>query len=73
MSLDSSASIVTGFGVGDRGSIFLAGERGFSLLDSVHTGSGAYPASYSMGTAASIPDQSGRSLKLTTHLRLVSR
>jgi hypothetical protein len=54
MSLDSSARIVTGYGVGGRGSIPCR-ERDFHPLDSVHTGSGAYPASYPVSTAASFP------------------
>jgi hypothetical protein len=37
----------------------------------VWTGSGAYPASYSMGTRVISQGQSGRSVMLTTHLHLV--
>jgi hypothetical protein len=33
-----------------KGGLFPAGTRGFSLLHSIQNGSGACPASYSMGT-----------------------
>jgi hypothetical protein len=46
---DSSVGIATGYGPDGRGSISGRGKR-FSLLHCVQTGSGAYPASYPMGT-----------------------
>jgi hypothetical protein len=49
---DSSVGIATGFGLGGWGSI-PTGARIFLLLSSVQTGSGAYPASYPMGTGGS--------------------
>jgi hypothetical protein len=54
MSRDSSVGIATGYGLDDRGSISGKG-RGFSLFNSVHTGSGAHTASYPMGTGGSLP------------------
>jgi hypothetical protein len=51
------------------------GTRNFSPHYSCfHTGSGAHPASYPVGTSGAFPgDKSGRSVKLTTHLHLVTR
>jgi hypothetical protein len=46
------AGIATGWTVGDR---FPAGERDFSLLHSVQTGSGNHLASYPMGAGGSFP------------------
>jgi hypothetical protein len=53
MSRDSSAS---GYGLDDGGIGFRVpvGSRTF-LLHVVHTGSGAHPASYPMGTGSSFP------------------
>ena len=45
-----------------------AGERDFLLLYNVQTGSGAHPASYSMGTATLSWEYSGQGVKFTTHL-----
>jgi hypothetical protein len=46
-----------GYGLDDRGSRiqFLAGAGNFSLHHRVQNGSGAYPASYLMGTRGSFP------------------
>jgi hypothetical protein len=49
MGRGSSGSIVSDYGLDDRGSIPERG-RGFSSSPCVQTGSGAHPASYSMGT-----------------------
>jgi hypothetical protein len=46
--------------------------RFFSFLKR-QTGSGAHIASYPMGTGAFPREQSGRGVKLTTHLHLMSR
>jgi hypothetical protein len=45
----------------------------FFLFHSVQTDSGADPASYPMDTGVSPLGQSGRGVKLTTHLHLVPR
>ena len=45
----------------------------FSLLRNVQNGSGSHLASYSMGTAVLCGGQSGRGLKLTTHLHPLPR
>jgi hypothetical protein len=57
MSHDSSVGIALGYGLDDRGSRvrFPAGTGNFSLHHRVQTGSGAHPASYSMGTKDSFP------------------
>jgi hypothetical protein len=61
----------TGWTAGVR---FPAGAKAFSLLHSVQTGSVAHPASYPMGSMGLFPrGQSGRGVKLTTHLHLVPR
>jgi len=44
-----------------------AGERDFLLLCNVQTGSGAHPASYSMGTATLFREYSGRGVKFNIH------
>jgi hypothetical protein len=51
MSRDSSVGIALGYGLEDRGSMvpFPAGAGNFSLHHRVQTGSGAHPASYTMG------------------------
>jgi hypothetical protein len=48
-SRDSSVGTATGYGLDDR-----LGQE-FSLLNVVQTGSGAYPASYPMGTGGFFP------------------
>jgi hypothetical protein len=46
---------------------FPTGERDFSLLHSVQTGSGAHPASYPMGTGGYFPEgKAARGVKLTS-------
>jgi hypothetical protein len=54
---DNSVGIALGYGLDDRGfSIrFPAGAGNFSLHHRVQNGSGAYPASYPMGTRGSLP------------------
>jgi hypothetical protein len=56
-SRDSSVSIATGCGLDSRrfGFRFPAGARGFSLLHSVQTSFGTYPASYTTGAGDSFP------------------
>jgi hypothetical protein len=56
-SRDSSVGIATGYGLDDRGSRFRfpAGAGNFSLHHRVQNGSGAHPASYSVGTRGSFP------------------
>jgi hypothetical protein len=48
-------------------------ERDFSLLQNVQTGFGAHSAYYSMGTRVLSRRLSGRSVKITTHLHLVTK
>jgi hypothetical protein len=57
-SRDSSVGIALGYGLDDRGSRvrFPAGAGNFSLHHRVQNGSGAHPASYTMGTAALSPE-----------------
>jgi hypothetical protein len=57
MSRDSSICIALGYGLNDRSSRvpFPAGAGNFSLHHRVQNGSGAYPASYRMGTRVSFP------------------
>jgi hypothetical protein len=54
---DSSVGIALGYRMGDRGCRIRlpAGSGNFSLNHRVHNGSGAYPASYPMGTSGSFP------------------
>jgi hypothetical protein len=52
ISRDRSVAIVTGYNLQARVR-FPTGERDFSLLHSVHTGSGAHPVSYIVGTGSS--------------------
>jgi hypothetical protein len=56
-SYDSSFGIATVYKIGGRGIgvRFPASARDFSLLHSVQTGSGAHPASYTMGTRGCFP------------------
>jgi hypothetical protein len=57
MGQDSSVGIATGYGLDSRmtGVRFPEGTGNFSLHRRVQTGSGAHPASYSMGTGGSFP------------------
>jgi hypothetical protein len=70
LSRDSAVVITTGYVLdgGGVGVTFPVGVRYFSLLNLVQTGSGAYPASYSMDTVGFAPG-----VKLTIHLQLVPR
>jgi hypothetical protein len=54
---DSSFGIALGYGLDDLGSRvqFPAGAGNFSLCHWFQNGSGAYPASYPMGTRGSFP------------------
>jgi hypothetical protein len=72
-SRDSSVGIALGYGPDDRGSSvrFPAGAGNFSLHHRVQNDSGAHPAFYTMGTRGW--EQSGRGVKLTTHLHLVPK
>jgi hypothetical protein len=56
-SRDSSVGIAIGYGLDGRGSRFRfpAGAGNFSLRHRVQNGSGAYPASYLMGSRGSSP------------------
>jgi hypothetical protein len=54
MGRGSSDSIVSDYGLDDRGSIPDRG-RGFFLYLCIQTGSGAHPASYPMGTGGPFP------------------
>jgi len=64
---------------GRSGVRMLIGKRGFSLLQNVQTGSGAHPASCSVGTVAVCPEvkRPGREVsdspRLAIHLRLLPR
>jgi hypothetical protein len=61
----------TGWRTGVR---FPTGVGIFSLRHRIQTRSGTHPASYPMGTGGLFPRvQSGRGVKLTTHLHLVPR
>jgi hypothetical protein len=73
---NSSVSIALGYRLKDQGSRvrFPAGAGNFSLHHGVQNGSGSHPASYPMCTRGSYPGcESGRGVKLTTHLHLVPR
>jgi hypothetical protein len=75
LSPGSSVSIVSDYGLDDRaiGVRSRRGQRIFPLL-CVQTGSGAYPASYTMGTGVLSPRvKSGRGVTLITHPHLVPR
>jgi hypothetical protein len=50
--MDCLIDIATGYGIDSLGSIPGRGND-FSLLNSVHTGSGTHPASYAMGIGSS--------------------
>jgi hypothetical protein len=60
----------TGWTVGVR---FPAEARDFHLLHNVQTGAGAHPAFSPMCTGVLFAGESGRGLKVTTHLHLVPR
>jgi hypothetical protein len=57
-SQDSSVGIALDYGLDDQGSRvrFLEGAGNFSLRHRVQNGSGAHPASYSLGTRHSFPE-----------------
>jgi hypothetical protein len=55
----SSGNIVSDYGLNDRGSIPVRG-RGFFFYPLVQIGSGAHPASYSMGTGGPFPSCKAR-------------
>jgi hypothetical protein len=59
MSRGSSGSVVSDYGLDDRGSIPDRG-RGFSSGPCVQTGSGVHPASCTMGTGGSFPGGKAR-------------
>jgi hypothetical protein len=72
----SSGSIVSDYGLNDRaiGVRFLAGETNFSSSLCVQTGSGAHPASCTIGTGGPFPGaKRGRGVTLTTYPHLVPR
>jgi hypothetical protein len=67
----SAVDIATAYGLDDQG-VPVVSE--FSLLHIVQTGSGAYAASYPMGTRGSFPKSKAAGfVKLTTHRQLVPR
>jgi hypothetical protein len=67
-----AVSIVSDYGLDDRGSI--PDREDFSSSLCVQTGSGAHPASYSLGIGGPFPGvKRGRGVTLTTHLHLVPR
>jgi hypothetical protein len=72
----SSGSIVSDYGLDDRaiGVRSPAEAKDFSFSLCVQTGSGAHPASCTMGTGGLFPgEKSGRGVTLTTHPHLVRR
>jgi hypothetical protein len=72
----SSGSIVSGYGLDDQaiGVRSLAGAEDFSSNFCVQTGSGAHPASCTMGTGGPFPGvKRSRGVMLTTHPHLVPR
>jgi hypothetical protein len=62
---DISVGIALGYGLDDRGSRvrFLAGAGNFSLNHRVQNGSGAHPASYTMGTRGCFPERKAASAR----------
>jgi hypothetical protein len=74
LSRHSSVGIATAYGVDDWmiGIRFSAGAGNFTLRHRVQTGSGAHPASYPMDTGLFPWGLSGRGVKLTIHLNLMS-
>jgi hypothetical protein len=72
----SSVSIVSDYGLADRaiGVRSQVGVKDFSSNLCVQTGSGAHPASFTMGTGVlSLGIKRGRGVTLTTHPHLVPR
>jgi hypothetical protein len=72
----SSGSIVSDYGLDDRaiGVRSPAGARDFSPILCVQTGSGAHPASCTMGTVGPfLGAKRGRDVTMTTHPHLVPR
>jgi hypothetical protein len=72
----SSGSIVSDYGLDDRvtGVRSQVGAKDFSSIFCVQTGSGAHPASCTMGTGAPFPGvKRGWGVTLTTHSHLVPR
>jgi hypothetical protein len=72
----SSVSIVSDYGVDDRSFEVRspAGAKNFSSSLCVQTGSGAHPASCTIGTGVLSPGvKGGRGVTLTTHVHLVPR
>jgi hypothetical protein len=72
----SSVSIGPGYGLYNRAIEVRspAGAKDFSFILCVQTGSGAHPASCTMGTRGPFPGtKRGRSVTLTTHPHLVPR
>jgi hypothetical protein len=72
----SSGIIVSDYGLEDRAIEFRspAGAKDFSCSLCVQTGSGAHPASCTMGTGGSFPEaKRGRGVTLTNHPHLVPR
>jgi hypothetical protein len=75
-SRDNLVGIATGYGlddVGGGGSSSPFRVKKFSLLHIVQTGSEVHPSSYPLGIGGSFRGESGRGVKLTTHLQLVPR
>ena len=66
---DGSVGIATSYGVDGPGTE----SRGERLSAPVQTGTGAHPASYTMGTGFLSWGQSGRGVALTTHPQLAPR
>jgi hypothetical protein len=72
----SSVSVVSGYGLDDRAIKVRspAGAKDFSSILCIQTGSGAHPASCTMGTGVLSPGvKRGRGVTLTTHPHLVPR
>jgi hypothetical protein len=71
-SLDSSVGTATGYGLEDRGvGVRVPEGSKVYLLHVVQAGSGVHPTSYPMSTWVFRRGQSGRGVKLTTHLQLM--
>jgi hypothetical protein len=70
-----SVGNTTGYGLDDRifGIRLPVGAGNFSLRHNAHTGSGAHPASYLMGTRGTSLGVKRSGVKLTSHLHLVPR
>jgi hypothetical protein len=68
-----SAVIVIWLWAGRSGDRIPAWARNVPLYQKVQTGSGAHPASYSISTAVLFLEISGRGVKLTNRLHLMSR